>query len=213
MKKFKILFQPRAFLTTAYHKIDRIFDRAYGIDTFDRANPTPYFWLRRIRNALRLRPADSILDVGCGSGRALWYLSRRGQRARGIELDPQLATRARKNVSNATIEVVDATVAEFNGETLIYLANPFGFNSAVMLTFLRRLIDDVARHPRPVRLCYLHPLLDLSPIAQLKPLQSVKFLHTTADIYQVEPSPAPLPQALRRHPTYRSEFYAGRGAD
>ncbi|MEZ5408966.1 MAG: amino acid adenylation domain-containing protein [Acidimicrobiales bacterium] len=59
---------------------------------------------------------DLVLDIGCGDGRVLVEAARRfGCRARGIEIDPRLASAARARVAEAgladRIEIVEADAA------------------------------------------------------------------------------------------------------
>jgi SAM-dependent methyltransferase len=46
--------------------------------------------------ARRLAPGDRVLDVGCGSGRDLRWLRRKGMTATGFERSPELADLARR---------------------------------------------------------------------------------------------------------------------
>jgi SAM-dependent methyltransferase len=52
----------------------------------------------------RLKPGAHVLDIGCGSGRDLLWLSQKGFRATGFEASPGLAALARKNANCTVIE-------------------------------------------------------------------------------------------------------------
>jgi len=79
----------------AYHK------RTFLID------PTP--WLEPL--AARLARGSRILDVGCGSGRDLAWLKKRGYVVTGFERSSGLATLAREN---AGCEVIEGDFATFD---------------------------------------------------------------------------------------------------
>jgi len=73
--------------------------------------------------AADLPPGVSVLDPACGDGALLAALE--GRELHGIELDPELAERARKRIPHAKIVCADALAAEqtWPAETWI-LANP-----------------------------------------------------------------------------------------
>ncbi|KJS03539.1 MAG: hypothetical protein VR65_00820 [Desulfobulbaceae bacterium BRH_c16a] len=70
------------------------FDSTVGID--------PTAFLEPL--AGRLTPEATILDIGCGSGRDLLWLVRRGFRPTGFERSPSLAALARKHAGCPVIE-------------------------------------------------------------------------------------------------------------
>ncbi len=63
----------------------------------------------------RLRPGEVILDVGCGGGRDLLYLKRRGFQVIGFEKSPGLAALAR---IHAKCEVIEGDFETFPFKTL-----------------------------------------------------------------------------------------------
>jgi SAM-dependent methyltransferase len=54
--------------------------------------------------AENLQPGVTVLDIGCGSGRDLLWLKKRGFKVIGFERSPGLANLARKNVGCEVIE-------------------------------------------------------------------------------------------------------------
>jgi SAM-dependent methyltransferase len=70
------------------------FDKTFHID------PSPFL----TPVVQRLSPGDTILDVGCGSGRDLLWLKNRGFSAIGFEGSPGLAELARENIGCPVIE-------------------------------------------------------------------------------------------------------------
>lgn len=53
---------------------------------------------------------DSVVDVGCGSGRAVWELTVLGGKAIGVDLDPEMIAVARRRWPACEFHVGDATV-------------------------------------------------------------------------------------------------------
>lgn len=126
---------------------------------------------RRLRAAaarLKLGPDDVFLDVGCGRGRAVFFMAAQGPRkAAGVEIRPDLVAQARANALTASrppgtaIEIVegDAAVlpaALLDEATVLFLFNPFGFRT------LKSLVDDLRaslrRRPRRVVVVYLNAI-------------------------------------------------------
>ncbi len=62
--------------------------------------------------ARRLAPGDRVLDVGCGSGRDLHWLRRKGMTAIGFERSPELADLARR-LSGCEVIEGDFSVFDF----------------------------------------------------------------------------------------------------
>lgn len=81
------------------------FDATAGID------PEPFLG----PFARRLVPGDRILDVGCGSGRDLRWLRRKGMTAAGFEGSPELAALARRH---SGCEVIEGDFALFDFSVL-----------------------------------------------------------------------------------------------
>ena len=69
-----------------------------------------------------IRPGDTVLDVGCGTGVAAVTAAGRGAKAAGLDLSPALLERARQNAAQAgvTIEFQEGDV-----EQLPYEAGSF----------------------------------------------------------------------------------------
>lgn len=122
-----------------------------------------YRALRRIfRKQVRLTAQDVLLDVGCGEGRVLTYLTSHRCKAQlmGIELDPEAAQTARQRmeacpggqrVEIRCANILDAETEDlFRAVTVYYLFNPF--NGKIFCKFIDRL-EKLA--PHPVRMVYL----------------------------------------------------------
>ena len=95
----------------------------------------------------QIRPADILVDVGCGKGRVLnWWLDQYpDNQIYGIELDPLIAeaTRLRlRRFKNVTILNGDACSLIPHEGSLFYLFNPFDG------TVMQRFIAAILRNPR-----------------------------------------------------------------
>jgi SAM-dependent methyltransferase len=147
----------------------------YGLETseFIQANqenwpylggewPAVYFALR----ALRPGPTDVFVDLGAGKGRVLLIASRLPyRRVVGVELDPELAQCARRNVAQAQRKLRAGTVACETANVLdwpfpddastVFLFNPFygqTFRRAITGIF-----DSYDRNPRHIHIVYENP--------------------------------------------------------
>ena len=154
---------------SVHYKNEREFDRTLGIDTSlsdtdwsarrrHPCQPTPLKALEAV--AERLTKDDCVVDCGCGTGRAVFYLAQ-FCRAVGVELDerryaqaadnlskcqrraPEVARRVRLMCGSAQDFIPDETV------TAYYFFNPFP--AAVLRGVLRRIGD------RKIRLLCYYP--------------------------------------------------------
>lgn len=63
-------------------------------------------WLDRFGGMLR--PGSTVLDIGCGSGDPMArYLADRGHLVTGVDSSPEMIALCRRNLPNASAEVVD----------------------------------------------------------------------------------------------------------
>jgi SAM-dependent methyltransferase len=125
-----------------------------------------------VGKALSEVTADSarytFVDIGCGRGFVLLQaLRRRYHRIVGIELAPQIAAEARKNVeayarrrglAAGSVEVVaaDATTWELPCEpSVLYFANPF--SRKIFETMIRRIEESLRRNPRELYVVHAFP--------------------------------------------------------
>ncbi|MHB8796172.1 MAG: SAM-dependent methyltransferase [Candidatus Nanopelagicales bacterium] len=105
-----------------------------GLDeaTASRSSPSGDAFLSHAVAALRIHPADRILDIGCGKGSAIRRLLREPfARVDGIELSEALAVIASRNFSRlreprVRIHCVDAVAFEgYADYNAFYMYNPF----------------------------------------------------------------------------------------
>lgn len=77
-------------------------------ELYDRARPTyPAVVFDDLAELASLRPGSRVLEVGPGTGQATAELVRRGYAVTGVELSPELAAVAHRNVPEAEIVVAD----------------------------------------------------------------------------------------------------------
>lgn len=119
---------------------------------------TNYVWLDKLFESLPLQSDDVFVDVGCGEGRVLTYLYRKGFRGKiiGVELDPDIAETARQRASRCeNVTVYAGNVLELSSviaeATAVYLFNPF--NEEVLTAFVE-MIERTCDHK--VTLYYSH---------------------------------------------------------
>jgi SAM-dependent methyltransferase len=134
--------------------------------------PTPFTVLPEILNYVHRN--DVVVDIGCGKGRVIWFLGSRLRLKKivGIEIVPELAERARRNLERyrrtlkCPVEIVegDASKVDLSQGTVFYLNNPFGVEMlAKVLSNIRR---SLKKHERNVLIVYKTPAHNLFPSAR-----------------------------------------------
>ncbi len=112
--------------------------------------------------AASVHAGDVFVDLGCGKGRVLIQAAAYPfARIIGVELDPNLAAVARRNVtkraSHVAIDNADVTTwAVPDDVTHVFLYNPF--HGAVMDAALSCLRESIGRSPRHLSIGYLNPV-------------------------------------------------------
>jgi len=136
--------------------------RATGVEDGHRCATLSYRDIRAILRSAGLTADDTVLDLGCGSGRVLICAAALGAaRAIGVEADAQIAAAARQMTARArrvggVMDVVQAPAQEYpySDETIVYLFNPFGRET--LAAVLRAM--EARGWPAPGRrLVYINP--------------------------------------------------------
>lgn len=127
-----------------------------------RSSPSGDEYLNRLLKDCRIQPNDAIIDVGCGKGNAIRWMSRFPfAKVDGLELSEQLAAIARRNFvrlgeMRVTIYTGDARAFEgYDAYDFVYFYNPFP--PVVMQDVMQALIRSVDRHPRELIIIYNNP--------------------------------------------------------
>ena len=125
------------------------------------------YWLAVVvgLRGIRIGSEDVFVDFGCGKGRALyvasWYPF---HQVIGVELDPQIASVARRNMARArgprslrTIQIIDGD-AQFvelpDNLRVAFFYNPF--LGAVFRTVIERLKNHADKRQSPLRVIYAY---------------------------------------------------------
>jgi SAM-dependent methyltransferase len=108
-------------------RLRQTFNQAAG--SYDRARPDyPEAMFDDLVALTGLAEGDRLLEVGCGTGKATRQLARRGFRITCVELGPELASAARRNLADYPVEVVEARFEDWHppgpvlGAALVYAA-------------------------------------------------------------------------------------------
>lgn len=85
-------------------------DTSTLIRALDAAETMPAAAALRARSyqLLRLPPGATVVDVGCGTGRAVAELAEHGARAIGVDLDPAMLAAARRRFPGIDVRAADA---------------------------------------------------------------------------------------------------------
>jgi ubiquinone/menaquinone biosynthesis C-methylase UbiE len=117
----------------AYNRMSGFYDLLAG------SSETPLMHLGL--QMLAVRPGESVLEIGSGTGKALVELGRQGSesgRVHGIDLSPGMLQQAHKRVSNAGL-LGRVRLLEGDGTRLPYQSGSF---NAVFISFTLELFDS-----------------------------------------------------------------------
>ncbi len=164
-----------------YRLKEKFGDWRYGIHSADFFMPTDiavkspechpygaigYNQFNEVLNALDIRAGtDVFLDYGCGMGRPIVMAATRPfRRVIGVELSPGLTETARKNITNAKVNLqcqdielhnMDARHYEVPADvSVVFMCSPFSGN--VLRTVLQQVLQSVISDPREVRIVYAY---------------------------------------------------------
>lgn len=125
--------------------------------------PTPYSVLERLGNTGYIRKGNTLLDYGCGKGRADFFLSWQTRcRAVGIEYDQRIYEKAAENLKTG-VSVGRITFVQENAELYpvpeevdrIYFFNPFSLE--ILRKVLGRIRESYYSRPREILLFFYYP--------------------------------------------------------
>ncbi|MEO1011531.1 MAG: class I SAM-dependent methyltransferase [Bacteroidota bacterium] len=118
--------------------------------------------VKRIMKILQINKGqDSILDYGCGKGKALYEFSKYGfRKIGGVELDKELVDIAKANMKKlglANIEIYNENGIDFkeiDDYNHFYFYDPF--NAEIFSKVLENIIESMDKNPRKITLMYLN---------------------------------------------------------
>lgn len=163
---FKLFYFETWYLirTIKYREFSLSFDKSSFYEEYKDSVeyvPTPYYFLRQSLKFINYS-GGSIIDIGCGSGRALRYFQEYAKNHNrhkfiGIDLNTEVLNVGRKFDNEIKYIKNDATIYEFPQDTiLLYLFNPFGQLS--MNNFIDNLVSQKNKFKNKVRIIYVSPV-------------------------------------------------------
>ena len=163
---FKLFYFETWYLirTIKYQEFSLSFDKSSFYEEYKDSVeyvPTPYYFLRQSLKFINYS-GGSIIDIGCGSGRALRYFQEYAKNHNrhefiGIDLNTEVLNVGRKFDNEIKYIKNDATIYEFPQDTiLLYLFNPFGQLS--MNNFIDNLVSQKNKFKNKVRIIYVSPV-------------------------------------------------------
>jgi len=134
----------------------------------DRVHYVPTAWhvLPRALRTLEASDRDTFIDFGCGKGRVVHQAAKRPfRRVVGVEISEELAEIARRGLAARRrehrcpqVEIVVSDAAAFpipEDLTIAFLFDPF--SAGTLDAVLNNLVGSLDRHPRRLRLIFVHP--------------------------------------------------------
>ena len=125
--------------------------------------PTPYSVLERLGNTGYIRKGNTLLDYGCGKGRADFFLAWQTRcRAIGIEYDQRIYEKAAENLKTG-VSADRVTFVQENAELYpvpeevdrIYFFNPFSLE--ILRKVLGRIRESFYSRSREILLFFYYP--------------------------------------------------------
>ena len=125
--------------------------------------PTPYPVLERLADSGYIRKGNTLLDYGCGKGRADFFLSWQTRcRSIGVEYDKRIYEKALENqksaVSSGWTAFEEADAEHFSvpeNVDRIYFFNPFSIE--LLQKVMSRILESYYEIPREILLFFYYP--------------------------------------------------------
>lgn len=125
--------------------------------------PTPYPVLERLADSGYIRKGNTLLDYGCGKGRADFFLSWQTRcRSIGVEYDKRIYEKAVDNqktaVSSGRTDFEEADAEHFavpERVDRIYFFNPFSIE--LLQKVISRILESYYEIPREILLFFYYP--------------------------------------------------------
>lgn len=124
--------------------------------------PIKYFFLKEIFKEITLNKDDIFVDIGCGKGRVVFYVSQFDiKKAIGIEISDEIGKSAQdiaaKINTKVPIEIIisDATICDLSEITVFFMYNPFKMKT--MLDVINNIKKSLDENPRKIKIIYFVP--------------------------------------------------------
>ena len=117
---------------------------------------------RYIRKRMQNGKGHSVLDIGCGKGFILLFLSKKNfDKVSGIEYDKKLCLQARSNLEkeSCTASVIEADAVSFpmyKEYDTFYLYNPF--DGTILEKCVEQILSSLQSAPRTLTVFYCNPV-------------------------------------------------------
>jgi len=133
-------------------------------------------YLESILRKLPIGSDDAIVDLGCGKAGAVMTLAKFFRRVDGVEIMPELAKAAAKNIAAMNLQHksnilqedavrVSSDVGAIEKYRWVYMFNPFP--EPVFRQVMRNIADSLRRQPRNLSVIYNNPVHAGIVIAEL----------------------------------------------
>ena len=165
----------KQWLRKLFYGAEIFLERARGVDftveidareenhtKYAASTPLIHGILKEYFSRMNIGGDDSILDVGCGKGRMIYFFSRLPfGKVGGVEYEEDIYRICRNNLSKLNVYRVSvscADAAKFDGYdeyNWFYAFNPF--SKDIMQGFIDRLKESKDRKDRNIRVVYFNP--------------------------------------------------------
>lgn len=166
-------------------RISRQFLQKKGEKEVHLYGETPLTLYEKIGIECQLTSADSVLELGCGRGRGLFFLMNRfGVSARGVDWIPVFIEKAQQvkerfSCARISFSCENFLQTDLQGHSLIYL-----FGTALDEYLIDRLVQQFKKLPPTVKIVTVsYPLTDYSSAFAVEKEFSGKFPWGTAQFY------------------------------
>lgn len=133
-------------------------------------------YLESILRKLPIGSDDAIVDLGCGKAGAVMTLAKFFRRVDGVEIMPELAQAAAKNIGAMNLQHkskilqedagrVSSDVGALDKYRWVYMFNPFP--EPVFRQVMRNIADSLRRQPRSLSVIYNNPVYAAIVVAEL----------------------------------------------
>jgi len=183
--------------------VNLYYDRKFGVHTAWKNQgdadvygcwPSAYSHLRKIFKSFPVGKDTNLLDVGCGLGRAAFFIHSIGaDKVTGIEINSVVFSKTMNNLSsykkrNSNIIFLncDATTYNYDGYNVIYISNPFPVH--ILDKVLNGIYSSYIRKQRIINIIYFDGGYNFECrefIRHVKYLHVHKKIDSTTNIYRV----------------------------